>query len=89
MPARNWRETVTVLPGVSGGAPIVRGTGFSVEFLASRFAAGESLAELAEDYDMTLETVENAIRAVVWAAFGRRGLRAETARRLEQEAQHG
>jgi uncharacterized protein (DUF433 family) len=55
-------RVVVIDPYVSFGRPTVSGTGVSVAILVERFAAGESLADLADDYDLTLEQVEEAIR---------------------------
>lgn len=60
--------------GVHGGAVCVRGTGVSAEVLASRFAGGDSVSLLARDYNLTMEQVEDAIRAIVRSAMGRQGL---------------
>lgn len=53
--------------GVSSGRPCLRGSGICVEFLAQRFAAGESIALLAMDYGRRQEDIEAAIRLVVVA----------------------
>jgi uncharacterized protein (DUF433 family) len=56
-----WRQH-----GISGGAPCLDGTGILVSFVASRFAAGETVAELARDYAVHPEHIEAAIRFVVY-----------------------
>ena len=75
---RLWRSA-----DIAGGAVCLHGTGILVEHLASRYAAGEPLGALAADYDVTVQDIEAALRAVLRAAFGRRGLRAEVRRALE------
>jgi uncharacterized protein (DUF433 family) len=68
---------------ISFGAVVVRGTGIRVEILAGRFAAGESIRELADDYALAPETVEAAIRALLTAASGARGFPVALMRRLD------
>jgi uncharacterized protein (DUF433 family) len=53
---------VVIDPYVSFGKPIVAGTGVSVAILLDRFAAGESMAALADDYELDIKQVEEAIR---------------------------
>lgn len=55
-------RVVVIDPYVSFGRPIVAGTGVSIAILVDRFGAGESMADLAGDYDLNLEQVEEAIR---------------------------
>jgi len=55
-------RVVVIDPYVSFGKPTVAGTGVSVAILIARFRSGEALADLADDYDMTLPQVEEAIR---------------------------
>jgi uncharacterized protein (DUF433 family) len=55
-------RVVVIDPYVSFGRPTVAGAGVSIAILVDRFGAGESMAELAEDYDLNLEQVEEAIR---------------------------
>lgn len=55
-------RVVVIDPFVSFGRPTVAGAGVSVAILVDRFAAGESLAALADDYDLTTDQVEEAIR---------------------------
>lgn len=54
---------VVVDPRRAFGAPVIAGTGIRTEDIFLRFSAGEPLRELAEDYGLTLEQVEAAIRA--------------------------
>ena len=53
---------VVVDPGFAFGAPTVQGTGIRTEDLFSRFSAGEPLADLSDDYGLSVEQVETAIR---------------------------
>lgn len=57
-----WRRE-----GIRGGRPCLDGTGVPVDALVDRFVAGESLAELAEDYRLSLPRVEAAVRLVLYA----------------------
>ena len=54
--------SVVVDPRFAFGAPTVHGTGVRTEDVFSRFSAGEPLADLSDDYGLTLEQVETAIR---------------------------
>ncbi|HEY3383904.1 MAG TPA: DUF433 domain-containing protein [Vicinamibacterales bacterium] len=47
---------------VSGGRPVVKGTGILVELLARRRRAGETPDQLAKDYNLTPADVREAIR---------------------------
>lgn len=57
-----WR-----MDGVRGGAPCLDETGLSAEVLAGRFAAGDSIAELADEYGYKVARIEAAIRLVLFA----------------------
>ncbi len=54
---------IVVDPRRAFGAPVLAGTGIRTEDVFLRFSAGESLRDLAEDYGLTLEQIEAAIRA--------------------------
>ena len=53
---------IVVDPSRAFGAPVVAATGVRVEDLFGRFSAGESMADLADDYGLRLDQVEAAIR---------------------------
>jgi uncharacterized protein (DUF433 family) len=53
---------VVIDPFVAFGRPTVAGTGVSVGMLVDRFRSGEGMSELADDYEMTWQQVEEAIR---------------------------
>lgn len=53
---------IVIDPHVSFGRPVLVGTGIPVEMLAARFKAGESLLDLALDYDCDSTQIESAIR---------------------------
>lgn len=52
---------VTVDPRVAFGRPVITGTGISTAVLASFVRAGEQIADVAEDYDLSQEQVEAAV----------------------------
>lgn len=53
---------VEIDPRVAFGRPVLAGRGVPTAVLADRFKAGDSLADLAEDYDTSTQTIEEAIR---------------------------
>lgn len=62
MPLRSDRIVIDLF--VSGGHPIVRGTGVKASILTGRWRAGDSYEDLARDYAMPLEDVREAIRYI-------------------------
>jgi uncharacterized protein (DUF433 family) len=44
------------------GQPIIAGTGNEARIVTERYRAGESVAELAQDYRVDSEKIEDAIR---------------------------
>ena len=61
VPNKPLSKVVTIKPGVSSGVPTVSGTGISIPIMFGRFKAGDSIDDLAEDYELTKEQVEDAI----------------------------
>jgi uncharacterized protein (DUF433 family) len=53
---------VVIDPEVQFGRPVIAGTGIPTQVIADRYKAGESIAELARDYDRSQEEIEEAIR---------------------------
>ena len=53
---------IVIDPRMCFGRPSIVGTGIPTEILAERFKAGESVGELAADYRLGLELIEEAIR---------------------------
>ncbi len=53
---------VEIDPRVAFGRPVLVGRGVPTAILADRFKAGDSLADLAEDYDTSAQNIEEAIR---------------------------
>jgi uncharacterized protein (DUF433 family) len=53
---------VVVDPQRGFGAPVLVGTGIKTEDVWSRFSAGESIRDLAEDYRLSVTQIESALR---------------------------
>ena len=53
---------VVIDPTLSAGRPVITGTGLATEVITERYKAGETVAELAEDYDREEAEIEEAIR---------------------------
>ncbi len=61
-PAENSPRTVVMDPRIRFGRPAVAGHGTPTDSIFERHQAGDSVAELAADYSLTSEEVEEAIR---------------------------
>jgi uncharacterized protein (DUF433 family) len=61
-PAGGDSAPVEINPRVSFGRPVLRGRGVPTAVLADRFKAGDTLKELANDYETSTEEIEEAIR---------------------------
>ena len=59
---------VVIDPKLSAGRPVIAGTGLATELIAERYKAGESIRELARDYERRNEEIEEAIRCEFQAA---------------------
>lgn len=53
---------VVMMPTVSFGRPVVTGTGIPVSAIYERYKAGDSVAEIAQDFRLETGAVEEAIR---------------------------
>lgn len=53
---------VEIDPRISFGRPVLVGHGVPTAVLADRFKAGDSLANLGEDYEVSANDIEEAIR---------------------------
>lgn len=53
---------VVIDPALSAGRPVIAGTGLATEIIAERYKAGESVSELAKDYERKKAEIEEAIR---------------------------
>lgn len=56
------QKTIMLSPSVGFGRPILARRGVSVHAIAQRFEAGERMTDLAADFGVTLEEIEDAIR---------------------------
>ncbi len=63
--AQPGEGAVVVDPRRAFGAPVIARTGIRTEDVFSRFSAGEPLADLAEDYGLSLAQIEAAVRLEV------------------------
>jgi uncharacterized protein (DUF433 family) len=55
-------KTVVMDPYVSFGRPVLAGTGITTAIIAERYKAGESIEDLAHDYDLPPQSIQEAIR---------------------------
>ncbi len=61
-------KVVVIDPEISFGKPILVGTGIPTSTVAERYKAGESVDDLAEDYELKRVQIEEAIRCELSAA---------------------
>ena len=59
---------VVIDPRLSAGRPVIAGTGLATQLIAERYKAGESISDLARDYERGNEEIEEAIRCELQAA---------------------
>jgi uncharacterized protein (DUF433 family) len=59
---QNEPRTILMTPTVSFGKPVISGTGISTAVIASRFNARESITDLADEYGLKANQIEEAIR---------------------------
>ena len=64
----NAPAMVVIDPALSAGRPVIAGTGLATEVIAERYKAGESVSELAKDYERSEAEIEEAIRSELRAA---------------------
>jgi uncharacterized protein (DUF433 family) len=55
-------RVIVMNPAVSFGRPVIAGTGIPVSSIYERYKAGDSVAELALDYQLEISAIEEAIR---------------------------
>jgi uncharacterized protein (DUF433 family) len=58
----NGRKIVVIDPRIAFGRLVIAGTGIAAKVLSERFNAGDSIEELADDYDCDRLKIEEAIR---------------------------
>ena len=61
VPNKPASKLIVIKPGVSSGVPTVSGTGISILIVYGRFKAGDTIPELADDYELSHEEIEDAI----------------------------
>lgn len=59
---------VVIDPTISAGRPVIAGTGLATLLIAERYKAGESISDLAHDYERGNDEIEEAIRCELQAA---------------------
>jgi|PersoiStandDraft_1058852.scaffolds.fasta_scaffold12316_1 uncharacterized protein (DUF433 family) len=59
---QNAPKVIAIDPKISLGRPFIEGTGVPTSVLAERYKAGDSIEELAEDYQCETADVQEAIR---------------------------
>lgn len=55
-------KLIVIDPRIAFGQPVIAGTGIRTATIAERYKAGESIGELADDYDLQPSQIEEAIR---------------------------
>ncbi len=53
--------SIKTIPGVNSGRPIIAGRGVPVWVIKSRHAAGDSIEFLADDFEITVDEVQEAL----------------------------
>jgi len=61
-PKRDEPKLILINPAVGFGKPVIAGTGISTAVVVSRFNARESIGDLASEYGVTPQQIEEAIR---------------------------
>lgn len=56
------RAFIVIDPNLSGGRPVVRGTGIAAEVIAGRRKSGESITRLSRDYRLSRRAIEEAVK---------------------------
>ncbi len=62
------RKAIVIDPRRAFGRPVLIGTGIQTAVIASRHRAGDSIQELARDYNLSADKIEDAIRCELRAA---------------------
>ena len=61
---RDAPAMVVIDPALSAGRPVIAGTGLATQIIAERYKLGESIGDLAYDYERPNEEIEEAIRYI-------------------------
>ncbi len=56
-------KSIVIDPKLAYGRPVLRGTGIPARMIVNRFNAGDSTHALADDYNVAVELIEEALRA--------------------------
>jgi uncharacterized protein (DUF433 family) len=59
-------KLIVIDPRIAFGQPVIAGTGIRTATIAERYKAGESIGELADDYDLQPFQIEEAIRCELY-----------------------
>lgn len=59
---------IAIAPNLSAGRPVITGTELAVQLISERYKAGESINDLAQDYECSHEGIEEAVRCEFPAA---------------------
>jgi uncharacterized protein (DUF433 family) len=57
----DWESRIAIDPDVMGGKPVIKGTRVPIEVIVGSLAAGDTVAEVCEDYGLTEEDVRAAL----------------------------
>lgn len=60
--AHSERHTIALDPTLGFGRPVIARLGIKAEVIGDRFAAGESIADMADDYGAKAKEIEDALR---------------------------
>ena len=63
VPGNSHPKRVVIDPSVCFGRPVIAGTRIATATVFDRYSAGESLLELADDFGLELDAVEEALRS--------------------------
>jgi uncharacterized protein (DUF433 family) len=58
-------RTIMIDPGMGFGRPVIATTGIRTSVVAERFRAGESAPDLARDYNVGVDQIEDAVRCEI------------------------
>jgi len=62
IPEADQPRIILIDPTISGGRPVLKGTGIATRIVAERYLAGESPEELAKDYNRTRNEIDEIVR---------------------------
>ncbi len=62
VPESEQPRVILIDPAISGGRPVLAGTGISTSVVAGRYLAGDSVDELAKDYGRKRSEIEDILR---------------------------